>query len=76
MNGLLAKHDDHEGDSKGEDPVDKNQKLGVRETAGMAHRINVVLEGEQLLLSRQLSGHSDKDWQVSAIHKLWNLCYI
>ena len=45
MNGLLAKHDDHEGDSKGEDPVDKDQKLGVRETAGMAHRINVVLEG-------------------------------
>ena len=43
VNRLFAKHNDDQGHGKGEYPVHKDQKLGVSKTAGMAHRINVVL---------------------------------
>ena len=44
--GLFAEHDNDERHGEGEDPVDKDQELGVREATGLAGRVHIVLVKE------------------------------
>ena len=44
--GLFAEHDNDERHGEGEDPVDKDQELGVREATCLAGRVHIVLVKE------------------------------